>query len=204
MNLLEYIRLGLAQRVDPFYAKYLAGRRVLDIGAGKGDFVARDPARFVGIDVDAALVEQCRMQGLNVRVMNALRLDFPDSSFEAVHAAQLIEHFNVGDAASLLREAARVLVPGGVIVLTTPGVRNVWNTFSHIRPYPPAAFQKLLNSETEHYLHDGYIGLVFEGAWGTRWYVDNRAVFFLLSLLDFIVKPSNPIGWTIVLRKKLK
>ena len=144
MNVLEYIQLALAHRADPFYIKYLAGRRVLDIGAGKGDFVARDPARFVGIDVESGLVEHCRGRGLDVRVMSALRLEFPDQSFEAIHAAQLIEHFDSNVAAAFLQEASRVLVPGGVIVLTTPGVRNVWDTFSHVRPYTPMALRKLL------------------------------------------------------------
>ncbi|MPZ57886.1 MAG: methyltransferase domain-containing protein [Rhizobiales bacterium] len=202
MNLLEYVQLGLKHRVDPFYSKYLAGRRVLDIGAGKGDFVARDPARFVGIDVDPGLVERCRKRGLDVRLMNALQLEFPDNMFEAVHAAQVIEHFDASDAATLLREAGRVLVPGGVMVLSTPGVRNVWATFSHVRPYPPMAFRKLLSSDTEGYVRDGRIDLAFEGAWGTRWYVRNRHLSFLLSALDVMLKPHDPTGWTIVLRKK--
>ena len=144
MNVLEYTRLALAHGANPFYTKYLAGRRVLDIGAGEGDFVARDPARFVGIDIEPRLVEHCRTRGLDVRAMSALRLEFPDQSFEAIHAAQVIEHFDANDAAAFLQEASRVLMPGGVIVLTTPGVRNVWDTFSHVRPYTPTALRKFL------------------------------------------------------------
>ena len=182
MNAFEYIRLALAHGANPFYIKYLAGRCVLDIGAGEGDFVARDPARFVGIDIEPRLVEHCRGRGLDARVMSALHLEFPDQSFEAIHAAQVIEHFDANDAAAFLQEASRVLVPGGVIVLTTPGVRNVWDTFSHVRPYTPMALRKLLASETESYIRDGSIALVFEGAWGTRWYVANRTLFFLLGV----------------------
>lgn len=202
MNVLEYTRLALAHGANPFYTKYLAGRRVLDIGAGEGDFVARDPARFVGIDIEPRLVEHCRTRGLDVRAMSALRLEFADQSFEAVHAAQVIEHFNSNDAAAFLQEASRVLMPGGVIVLTTPGVRNVWDTFSHVRPYTPTALRKFCASETESYIRDGSNALVFEGAWGTRRYVANKTLFFLLGLVDFAFKPRNPIGWTIILRKR--
>jgi SAM-dependent methyltransferase len=202
MNVVEYIQLALAHRADPFYIKYLAGRRVLDIGAGEGDFVARNPACFVGIDIEPGLVEHCRERGLDVRVMSALRLEFPDGSFEAIHAAQVIEHFDSNSAAAFLQEASRVLMPGGVIVLTTPGVRNVWDTFSHVRPYTPMALRKLLASETESYIRDGRMALVFDGAWGTRRYVANRTLFFLLGVLDFVFKPRNPIGWTIILKKR--
>ena len=202
MNVLEYARLALAHGANPFYIKYLAGRRVLDIGAGEGDFVARDPVRFVGIDIEPRLVEHCRTRGLDVRAMSALRLEFPDQSFEAIHAAQVIEHFDANDAAAFLQEASRVLMPGGVIVLTTPGVRNVWDTFSHVRPYTPTALRKFLASETESYIRDGGVALVFEGAWGTRRYVANRTLFFLLGLVDFVFKPRDPIGWTIILRKR--
>jgi SAM-dependent methyltransferase len=134
--------------------------------------------------------------------MSALQLEFPDQSFEAIHAAQVIEHFDSSDAAAFLAEASRVLMPGGVIVLSTPGVRNVWDTFSHVRPYTPTALRKLLASETESYIRDGSIALVFEGGWGTRRYVANRTLFVLLGLRDFVFKPRNPIGWTIVLRKR--
>ena len=201
MKAVEYLRLGMRFRVDPFYSKYLAGRRVLDIGSGAGDFVARDPSRFVGVDVDPNMVGQCRARGLDVRIGHTDRLEFPDGSFEAVHAAQLVEHLDPRQAVAMLKEAARVLVPGGVVVLTTPGVRIVWNTFSHIRPYPPDAFKKLLVSPTEGYLRTQPIDLEFVGGWGTRRYLRNRVLHFVLSFIDVVLPPKAPIGWTIVLRK---
>jgi hypothetical protein len=100
-----------------------------------------------------------------------------------------------------VHEAARVVRDGGVVLLTTPGVKNVWNTFSHVRPYPPDAFRKLLKSDTENYIRDSGIPLVLETAWGQRHYFESRLITFLLSVLDLLWKPGNPIGWVIVLRK---
>lgn len=202
MKLLEYFSLGLRHRKDPFYVKYLSGRRVLDVGCGRGEFLARDVANTVGVDLDPELVSQCRAQGLAAHCMSALALEFPEASFEAVHAAQLIEHFPPAEAVRFLAEAARVLRPGGYLLLTTPGVRNAWNTFSHIRPYPPVAFRKLLSSATENYLREGQPRLEVADAHGSRFYFRSRVASFAFSLFDLFLPPGDPIGWIIVLRRK--
>lgn len=201
MTLLEYIRLGWRYRQNPFFVKYLVGRKVLDVGVGEGLFVAQDPDRFTGIDIDMYLVEKCQQKGLNVQLMSAFKLDFPNDTFDAVHASQLIEHFTPSDATLFLCEASRVLKPTGIIYLTTPGVRNVWNTFSHIRPYPPMAFKKLLSKNTEGYLRGQSINLVLEGYWGNRFYFSRSFLNYIAGGGDILWPPSNPIGWTIILRK---
>lgn len=202
MNVIEYVQMGLRYRKDPFYIKYLKNRRVLDIGAGRGEFLARDVANFVGVDVDPELVMQCRERGMQAHCMSAFSLEFLDASFDAVHASQLIEHFSPTDAVRFLGEASRVLRPGGIVFLTTPGIRNVWNTFSHIRPYPPEAFRKLLDSDTENYIRESRLDLIFENAWGFRFYSERKSIMFVSYIIDLLVPPRCPIGWTIVLRKK--
>jgi SAM-dependent methyltransferase len=201
MNLIKYLRLAWQYRADPLYIEYLAGRKVLDVGAGSGDFVGKNPSSFIGIDVDATLVEICKGKGLNVQQMNALSLDFPDGGFDAVHASQFIEHLAPADAVRFLAEAARVLRPNGVVFLTTPGVKNVWGTFSHVRPYPPDAFVKLLESSTENYLRKQKLELTMERYWGNRFYFKNPIITLLSRVFDLIWPPRDPIGWTIILRK---
>lgn len=202
MNVLDYVRLGLRYRKDPFYVKYLMGKRVLDIGSGRGEFLAREPGNFVGVDVDPLLVSLCQKRGLSAYCMNAFELGFPDESFDAVHAAQLIEHFSPADASRFLSEVSRIIQPGGLVYLTTPGVRNVWNTFSHIRPYPPDAFRKLLGSDTENYIRESQIDLSYVNAWGSRRYFKSQTMMFASGILDLLIPPKNPIGWTILLRKE--
>lgn len=204
MTISEYLHLALTHRSDPLYLKYLSGRRVLDVGCGEGSFLLRDPANYIGIDINPVLVAQCQARGLQAHCMNALKLEFPDASFDAVRAAQVIEHFPPTEAVRFLREAVRVLRPTGYLVITTPGTRNVWNAFGHIRPYPPAAFHKLLRRGTEQYLtaNEGIIPLKIEHVQGQRWYFSNRVATFLGSIFDLLVTPQDPIGWTIVLKKE--
>lgn len=201
MKIGEYVRLAVRYRDDPLFRHYLHGRKVLDIGCGAGEFLARDPANFVGIDVDETLIASCRGRGFNAQAMSALALSFPDESFDAVHAAQLIEHFSPSDATTLLSEAARVLRPGGVIFLTTPGVRNVWGTFSHIRPYPPAAFRKLLSAKVEGYIGGTRLPLRMEASFATRFTFDSRLLTFISRTIDLAFPSSDPIGWTVILCK---
>ncbi|MCO8274794.1 class I SAM-dependent methyltransferase [Actinoplanes sp. TRM 88003] len=100
------------------------GRRLLDIGSGRGAIAI--PARRRGYEVtaaDAAPAMVARLQqeqpALDVRLMDAARLDLPDDSFDVVTAG-LVMHI-VDDPAAVTREVHRVLRPGGLFVFTTPG-----------------------------------------------------------------------------------
>ena len=99
------------------------GERVLFVGAGTGLGLEFLPpgVLITAIDLTPAMLARLRRRasrlGLTVdaRVMDGMALDFPDASFDAV-----ILHFIVAvipDPARCLREAARVLRPGGRIAL---------------------------------------------------------------------------------------
>jgi ubiquinone/menaquinone biosynthesis C-methylase UbiE len=102
-----------------------AGERVLDVGCGSGA-VTREIARrvgsqglAVGIDPSPALLavarELAQEAGCGDRVQfregNALRLPFPDGSFDAVVCVTVLSHVPSGEAA--IPELVRVLRSGG-------------------------------------------------------------------------------------------
>ncbi len=109
-------RLNLIRR----YAR-LDGRQVLDIGCGLGAYVAnfrRFTPYAYGMDVDAPRVHEGRRRGVdNLLLAAAETLPFKDGSFDVIVLNEVIEH--VQDDAATLREACRVLRPGGEVL---PGV----------------------------------------------------------------------------------
>jgi SAM-dependent methyltransferase len=88
---------------------------VLDLGCGRRPYhalLASGGAHIVGIDAEADHVPAPDVCG------DVQRLPFRDAVFDTVVTTQVIEH--VFDPLSMIREAGRVLKPGGHLVVTAP------------------------------------------------------------------------------------
>ncbi|SNY66115.1 class I SAM-dependent methyltransferase [Paractinoplanes atraurantiacus] len=98
------------------------GGRLLDIGAGRGAIAL--PARDRGFAVtatDAAprMATLLAAEGVDVAVVDAEHLPFPDATFDVVTAGLVMHLLDNPDSA--VREVRRVLKPGGLFAFTTPG-----------------------------------------------------------------------------------
>ncbi len=102
------------------------GQRLLDVGCGPGtitvDLARRvAPGEVIGIDASEAVLDTARAHaadaGIEVTfaVGDAYALEFPDASFDVVHAHQVLQHLT--DPVAALREMRRVTRPGGVVAL---------------------------------------------------------------------------------------
>lgn len=111
---------------------------ILDLACGKGRFLAKIGSRGVGLDWNAESLRWTQRVSTRLTRGSVLSLPFADGTFAGVHAADIIEHFGPADARQLLSEAARVLRPGGRLVISTPHLkRSFYNDPTHVRPYPP-------------------------------------------------------------------
>ncbi len=111
----------------------IAGRRShLDIGCGAGTFVGSldSAAQVVGVDLAEAQIAYARahyqMDAHRFEVIAPGPLPFPDGGFDLVTIIELVEHLEPDAALALLREAYRVLAPGGRFVITSPNYRSLW------------------------------------------------------------------------------
>jgi 2-polyprenyl-3-methyl-5-hydroxy-6-metoxy-1,4-benzoquinol methylase len=118
----------------------LAGCRVLDVGCGDAELVcamASRGAQVTGLDPDPAMLGAARLRaakaGVDVTFLQGRveRLPFPDPSFDVVVSATVL--CSVRDAAGAVRELARVLRPGGRLVLGELGRWSVWAAMRRVR-----------------------------------------------------------------------
>jgi phosphatidylethanolamine/phosphatidyl-N-methylethanolamine N-methyltransferase len=103
------------------------GGRILEVGVGTGISLPlySSKCRLCGVDISAPMLRKAqeRVVELNLGnveglwVMDAERLSFPDNSFDAVVAQYVIT--TVPNPEATLDELARVLKPGGEIVLVS-------------------------------------------------------------------------------------
>ena len=134
---------ALVNRLGP-----LEGRRVLDLGCGKGRFSARlqeGGAVVVGLDVSAGMLAEA--EGLDRVRGAARRLPFADGVFDAVVAVEVFEHMADVDAA--LAESCRVLRSGGVLAVIDKNAGS-WNAR---RPWLPSLAVKWLDERRGRWMY---------------------------------------------------
>ena len=120
----------------------LAGRRVLDLGCGKGRFsraLAERGAKVVGLDLSAAML--LGAADIDRVRASARRLPFGPASFDGVMAVEAFEHMAPASLDQVCREVRRVLRPGGTLVVVDKNARS-WNAK---RPWLPSVAVKWID-----------------------------------------------------------
>lgn len=103
--------------------------RILDIGCGTGFNIqylqTHGYEQVTGLDFSPEALSFCRSRHLNsLSCSDGTRPPFSDNSFEVILALDLIEH--LADDIQALQELARLLKPGGALVIFTPAFNFLW------------------------------------------------------------------------------
>jgi O-antigen chain-terminating methyltransferase len=140
------------------YLRFFRGsRRVLDVGAGRGIFLRllrEAGVEGVGVDSSAATAAAVAAEGFRVIVGDAAtvaaKLAASGERFDGVFCSHLVEHLQPTAAIDLVCSLARLLAPGGRLVLVTPNPRcpevighSFWLDPTHVRPYPRELIERI-------------------------------------------------------------
>ena len=134
--------------------------KILEIGCGRGyttQKVQHIAPQTFGIDLNTKAIQNGVAQ--NLRVMNAESLEFPDNTFDKIYSFHTIEH--IPNVAKALSEMARVVKPGGKIMLVYPAepIRGMFSMFAaavllrnpfrsreiHLHKLSPIIIQRLIS-----------------------------------------------------------
>jgi 2-polyprenyl-3-methyl-5-hydroxy-6-metoxy-1,4-benzoquinol methylase len=135
----------------------LPAESLLDAGCGDGRFLAAIarhpdcPPRLAGTDISGRILDTAAAslarEGVTAELVqaNLEKLPFPDASFDRVLCVQVIEHLL--DPAAGFAELARVLKPGGILVLSTD---NSNGQLSRVLNAPRTAFVHAFSLTDRH------------------------------------------------------
>lgn len=104
--------------------------KILDFGVGCGrvaqHIVARNP-NLIGCDIDAANVNWCSENLPGDYFLNSLMppVTLPESSIDLVYGISVFTHLDADSAAAWRDELFRIVVPGGVVLLTVHGCTGI-------------------------------------------------------------------------------
>lgn len=111
--------------LDELIARLAAGSRILDVGCGSGVPVARALAtaghHVVGVDISEVQISRARELVPDAEFINAdaMSLDFPPESFDAVVSLYALIHLPLDEQQRLLARIAAWIRPGGCFLCTT-------------------------------------------------------------------------------------
>lgn len=167
---------------------------VLEVGCGYGACAVVygkrfHPASVIGIDVTDIRVKEGReyvaknglSDSIDLRVGDATKLAFPDASFDKVIAVECAFHFET--RRDFMREASRVLKPGGLLVLTDLIPRRGSDLNALRVGEKPAAAHAQLYNPVNAYDADVYAGYLREAGFGA---------VRIDSILEWTLKPFVP------------
>jgi SAM-dependent methyltransferase len=144
----------IRERQLPYVDDFREASPVLDLGCGRGEFLALLREAGVearGIDLDPDMVAYARGEGLDVAEGNAVSYleGLEDGSLGGIFAAQLVEHLPPPTLVRLLELAAVKLRPRGLLVaetinpLSPLALHSYYADLTHAQPLVPETLELL-------------------------------------------------------------
>ena len=184
-----------------FASRYVAGKRVVDLACGTGygaEMLVRDGKAIVVYAIDAshdAIMEAAavyRSRAIKFLTGTAERIPLPDASVDVAVSMETFEHLR--QPQRLLEEFRRVLVPNGLLVISTP--RN--DTESRLQPDNPFHVREYSAAEFRQSLEGVFPSII---VWSQFVDYTDDTPAALGAPDSFIRKVGRAVIWTSVRRK---
>ncbi len=120
--------------------KFSSGDGLLDIGCGRGEFLAgfiKCGMKGFAVDQSAAAGTYCPQAELRNADLENDGIPYPDDYFDVVFSKSVIEHFYYPER--LVKDMLRVLKPGGLAITLCPAweynYKNYFDDYTHRTPF---------------------------------------------------------------------
>ena len=153
----RYKKMGNHVKRFIFSKKYSKGKKILDYGCGYGigaSLLEDSYSRYVGIDIDPSAIEYGNKnfslgEKINFYPISKIRENGLRETFDVGLCFEVLEH--VKDPFELLDTLSKLIVKGGVLIISTPngkssnGNKRLYRTSYHIKEYGPKEFHEILS-----------------------------------------------------------
>ena len=147
--------LMLKNKLNWIEKEEIPGAKILDIGAGTGDFLRAAKNRnweVFGVEPNPDARKLASEKGVELEKTTA---SFPDQSFDVITMWHVLEH--VPDLEEQIKELDRLLKPNGLLVIAVPNFKSDdakkykenWAAYDvprHLYHFSPSAIKKIFNS----------------------------------------------------------
>lgn len=189
----------LATLLSPFYRlatpDYIPNATLLDVGCGNGRYLSTMRAlgwKVQGVELSENGVKVCQASRLEVHHGDLASAAFPNASFELITVRHVIEH--VPDPRAFMAELARILKPGGRLVIETPNSNALGRALMGANWYANDVPRHLVLFTPQNL---GRLAATF-GLRESRVWLETTPKIILNSI-DYAMsnagKASNKIGW---------
>lgn len=146
-----------------------AGGTLLDVGCGRGELLClaaeQGAGRLIGVEyaqaaVDLAIQHVERVgpaAPCEIHLADARDLPLEDDSVDAVTLMDVIEHLTPTEQEAAVKEARRVLRPGGMLLLHTFPNRRIYESYGALRRFWPGA-RSWPSDPRRPYEHEMHVG----------------------------------------------
>jgi len=140
--------------------EFVHDKKVLDIACGEGygsGLLAGKASQVTGVDINSEVIDQAKAkyQKPNLQFISGSVEDIPAAGkqFDIVTSFETLEH--IADHEKMIAEIKRVLIPGGMLIISTPDKLNYTDKTGNINPFHvkelyPEEFAALLKKHFNH------------------------------------------------------